>query len=77
MSFPLTPPSGYRSCVEFITSSTLLTCGTSGVDVSNDGGYHWKPISKESYHVCKKSKNGNAVFLAGAKGKIAIFFPTN
>jgi hypothetical protein len=77
ISLPQTSPSGYRSCVEFITSSTLLTCGTSGVDVSNDGGYHWNPISKESYHVCKKAKNGNAVFLAGAKGKIAIFFPTN
>lgn len=77
ISFPQTPPSGYRSCVEFITSSTLITCGTSGVDISKDGGNNWSTISKESYHVCKKAKNGSVVFLVGAKGKIAIFFPTN
>jgi hypothetical protein len=75
LSYAQNPPSGYRSCVEFISASTLITCGTSGIDISSDGGYHWKQISKESYHVCKKAKNGNDVFLAGAKGKIAVFFP--
>ena len=68
---PQTPPHGYRSCVEFINQNKLITCGTSGVDISNDGGNNWTLISTESFHVCQKAKNGNAVFLAGRDGRIA------
>lgn len=68
---PATPPHGYRSCVAFINKQQLISCGTSGVDISNDGGNHWQLISKQSYHVCQKAKHGNAVFLAGAGGRIA------
>ena len=68
---PLIPPHGYRSCVEFITSEKLITCGTSGVDISEDGGKTWKLISSESFHVCRKAKSGNSVILAGANGRIA------
>ena len=67
---PTTPPHGYRSCVEFITKDKLITCGTSGVDISADGGINWQLISKESFHVCQKAKDGSAVFLAG-NGRIA------
>ncbi|SFP61419.1 WD40/YVTN/BNR-like repeat-containing protein [Parafilimonas terrae] len=66
-----TPPHGYRSCVAFLTSNVLITCGTSGVDVSMDGGLNWKLISNESFHVCTKAKKGKAVFLAGKDGRIA------
>ncbi|MFT3934345.1 MAG: oxidoreductase [Chitinophagaceae bacterium] len=66
---PATPPHGYRSCVEFITKTKMITCGTSGVDVSTDAGMNWQLVSKESFHVCRKAKNGKAVFLAG-NGKI-------
>jgi len=72
--FPQKPPKGYKSSVIFINSSTLVTCGTSGVDVSIDGGINWKNISTESYHVVEKSKKGNAIFLAGSRGKIAQLF---
>jgi len=68
---PITPPGGYRSCVEYITKDKLICCGTTGVDISNDGGKNWKLISKEGFHVCRKAKNGTAVFLAGPNGKIA------
>ena len=68
---PQTPPHGYRSCVEFINGNKLISCGTSGVDVSNDGGNNWNLISSESFHVCQKAKNGAAVFLAGNDGRIA------
>ncbi|MEP7318524.1 MAG: oxidoreductase, partial [Panacibacter sp.] len=68
---PKTPPHGYRSCVEYITKNKLITCGTSGVDISTDGGMNWQLISKQSFHVCQKAKKGNAVFLAGGNGKIA------
>lgn len=70
---PKTPPHGYRSCVEYITNNKLITCGTSGVDISNDGGTNWKLISTESFHVCRKTKKGTAVFLAGKGGRIARF----
>ena len=73
-STPATPPAGYRSCVEFITSTSLLACGTSGVDVSTDSGEHWKNISPAGFHVCRKAKKGTAVFLAG-KGRIAKLVP--
>ncbi len=68
---PQTPPHGYRSCVAFINTNKLITCGTTGVDISNDGGINWKLISGESFNVCAKAKNGNAVFLAGKDGRIA------
>jgi len=66
-----TPPHGYRSCVAFLTSNILITCGTSGVDISSDGGLNWKLISNESFHVCVRAKKGSAVFLAGRDGRIA------
>ncbi len=68
---PSTAPHGYRSCVIYIDEKNLLTCGTSGIDISRDGGMNWELISKESFHVCQKAKKGNAVFLAGANGRIA------
>lgn len=68
---PTTPPSGYRSCVEYINKTRLITCGTSGIDVSEDGGMNWRPISNESYHVCQKAKKGRTVYLAGGNGRIA------
>lgn len=76
MSIPQTPPHGYRSCVIYLTKNQLLTCGTSGIDLSNDGGNNWTLLSTESYHVCQKAKKGKSVFLAGANGKIAkLIFP--
>jgi photosystem II stability/assembly factor-like uncharacterized protein len=68
---PTTPPHGYRSCVEYITKERLITCGTSGVDISSDGGRNWSLISKEGFHVCRKAKKGKQVFLAGSNGRIA------
>ena len=68
---PTTPPHGYRSCVEFINKNELITCGTSGVDISTDGGMNWQSLSSESFHVCRKAKKGKSVFLAGTNGRIA------
>lgn len=69
---PQTNPHGYRSCVIYLNKQQLITCGTSGVDISDDGGRNWTLISKDSYHVVQKAKNGSAVFLAGTKGRISI-----
>lgn len=67
---PLTPPNGYRSCVEYFKKNTWITCGINGGDISNDNGYTWKWVSKESFNVCRKAKKGKSVFLAGGKGTI-------
>lgn len=68
---PITSPFGYRSCVIYLSNSVLVACGTSGVDLSKDGGMNWENISKQSFHVVQKAKNGKAVFLAGGSGRIA------
>ena len=68
---PLTPPHGYRSCVQYINENQMICCGTSGVDVSIDGGLHWRLISDKSFHVCRRSKTGSVVYLAGSHGNIA------
>lgn len=67
---PLSPPKGYRSCVEFIDSEKMICCGTSGVDISKDAGMNWQFIEKQGFHVCRKAKSGKALFLAGSKGTI-------
>ena len=72
ISSPKVAPLGYRSCVIYYAKNKLLSCGTSGVDVSSDGGKTWQNISTQSFHVVQKAKKGKAVFLAGSKGKIAL-----
>jgi Photosynthesis system II assembly factor YCF48 len=67
---PITSPHGYRSCVEYIDKTRLICCGTSGVDISVDGGMNWKLISDKRFHVCSRSKSGKTVFLAGPLGLI-------
>lgn len=66
---PSVPPTGYRSCVEFLSATKLITCGLNGVDISQDGAVTWRNISTEGFHVCRKAKNGKAVYLAGG-GKV-------
>jgi len=68
---PRVPPRGYRSCVEYLTEKKLITCGTSGVDISNDGGNTWSFVTKDGYHVVRKAKDGKAVYFAGGGGRIA------
>jgi len=67
---PETPPAGYRSCVIYLGKQKVFTCGSSGVDISNDGGQNFRLITRDGYHVCRKAKDGKSVFLAG-NGKIA------
>ncbi len=65
------PPSGYRSCVEYLAKKQLVACGLSGVDYTLDGAATWHPISKESFHVARIAKYGTTVYLAGTNGKVA------
>ncbi len=68
---PLTPPKGYKSSVTFVTPELLVSCGTSGIDVSYNGGIDWSHLSDESFHACRAAKNSTWVFLVGKNGRIA------
>lgn len=68
---PAVPPRGYRSSVAWINNNTVIATGTSGTDISTDGGRHWRPLSNEGFHVVQAAKKGKAVFLAGSNGRIA------
>jgi photosystem II stability/assembly factor-like uncharacterized protein len=68
---PRIPPHGYRSCVEYFSKVEAFACGLTGIDYTKDGGKTWDWISKDSFHVCRMSKLGAAVYLAGANGRIA------
>ncbi len=68
-------PAGFQSCVENLDKNILLSTGTSGTNLSTDGGITWKPIDTNSYNVCRKAKHGKLVLLAGDKGKIARLKP--
>ncbi len=68
--FPHITPRGYRSCVEYLGKNNWITCGLTGVDITDDDGYTWKSISGQSFNVCRKAKDGRSFFLAGGKGVI-------
>ncbi|MFA4977762.1 MAG: oxidoreductase [Sphingobacterium sp.] len=68
---PETAPAGFKSAVIYLSKKQLISTGTSGTDLSNDGGKNWTSIGKESFNAVQKAKNGRAIFLVGDKGKIA------
>lgn len=68
---PAQPTTGYRSCITAINKRKWIACGTSGVDISTDGGNTWKNIGLTGYHVVQRARRGKAVYLAGGNGRIA------
>src|SRR5690606_9838936 len=69
-SKPDTPVSGYRSCVKYIDQNTLLATGTSGTDISRDGGQTWNLISPNSFNVIAVSSDKKQIYLAGSEGDV-------
>lgn len=67
---PATPVSGYRSGVVYVNRNTLIATGSSGTDVSNDGGMNWHNLSSLGFNVIGKSKKGRLILLAGNKGQV-------
>jgi photosystem II stability/assembly factor-like uncharacterized protein len=65
-------PKGYKSCVEFLDNDRLITCGTSGVDISRNNGASWETISKEPFHIAKKHPTKSGAYLAGSGGRISF-----
>ena len=72
-SNPQQGPAGYQSSVEYINNNTFLSTGTSGTNITTDGGKTWNKIDTTSFNVCAKAKHGKLVLLAGNDGKIALF----
>lgn len=67
---PATSPTGYRSCVEYISENSVVTCGINGVDFSEDGGQNWRNISATGFNTVRKAKEGKALYLCGGNGRI-------
>jgi photosystem II stability/assembly factor-like uncharacterized protein len=59
---------GYRSCVAAKGGRKLVAVGTSGSDVSDDGGQTWRHFSDTSVNAV--AGNGGAVWAVGPKGVI-------
>ncbi len=70
-SAPTTAPAGFKSAVIYLSRKKLACTGTSGTDLSDDGGKNWKNISTDSFNAIQKAKKGKALYLVGDKGKIA------
>ncbi|MXV16237.1 WD40/YVTN/BNR-like repeat-containing protein [Hufsiella ginkgonis] len=68
---PASGPLGYRSAVEYLSKNVLVATGTSGTDISTDGGITWRNISKEAFNSARRAKKGTWVVLAGSRGKTA------
>lgn len=63
---------GYRSGTAFVDQNTLIAVGSSGSDLSRDGGKSWTNINKENYNAV--AANGkNAIWAVGANGLVAKF----
>ncbi len=63
---------GYRSGVEFVDKKTIIAVGSSGSDLSADGGKTWKNLDKENYNAVR-AKGKNAIWAVGAKGLVSKF----
>lgn len=63
---------GYRSGVAYIDKKTIIAVGSSGSDISNDGGKSWKNLDKENYNAVT-SKGKKAIWAVGANGLVSKF----
>jgi photosystem II stability/assembly factor-like uncharacterized protein len=61
---------GYRSGVAYIDKKTIVAIGSSGSDLSSDGGKTWKNLDKENYNAVQ-AKGKKAIWAVGANGLVA------
>lgn len=65
---PVTPVSGYRSGVTCITQKIFIATGTSGTDLSTDGGLNWKHINDKGFNAVKNFST--LIVFAGENGSV-------
>lgn len=64
-------PKGFRSVVAILPGTpTWVAAGTSGSDVSSDGGNNWKPFDDGNYNAISLVAGGTG-FAVGPKGRVA------
>ena len=67
---------GYKSCVQYVPNTKgkeLFAVGTTGLSYSNDGGYQWKEVSKESFYTIRFADNKTAWLGGNQKiGKLIL-----
>jgi photosystem II stability/assembly factor-like uncharacterized protein len=68
---PKIPTRGYRSCVAYISEKIIIATGTSGTDVSYDGGIRWNAFDPdEGFNAVRKARDGKLIIMAGSNGRI-------
>ena len=67
---PKVPVFGFRSAVAYLNKNTIIAGGSSGLDISTDGGQTWSHISDANINALGVSKKGSLVLLTGNKGEI-------
>ncbi len=63
---------GYRSGVDFIDKKMIIAVGSSGSDLSTDGGKTWTNLDKENYNAVR-AKGRNAIWAVGANGLVSRY----
>jgi hypothetical protein len=72
---PTTRPAGFRSAVVYLVDrKTWIVTGTSGSDISFDGGVTWKLFDSGSYNALT-FVSGSAGWAVGGRGRVAKFQP--
>ncbi len=70
---PQTPPRGYRSGLANLpNTSTFISVGTTGTDISRDGGKNWSAFNNESLNSIRFSPSGRRAWAVGAQGAIFV-----
>ncbi|HLH18831.1 MAG TPA: hypothetical protein VKX45_16550 [Bryobacteraceae bacterium] len=66
-----TPPAGFRSAVAYVAArKAWIAVGSSGSDVSYDGGQSWKPFDTAPYNSVAFAPDGSG-WAVGPKGGVA------
>ena len=63
----------HKACVQSLGGNKFVTCGRTGVAVSNDNGKTWTSLTTDSYYTLAVDRRTGTGFLAGAGGHIARF----
>ncbi len=68
-----TPPAGFRSAVAYLPDTKIwVVTGTSGSDISSDGGATWKQFDSTGYNALAFISS-SAGWAVGPRGRIAAF----
>lgn len=64
---------GYRSGVAYLDKKTIIAAGTTGADISHDGGKTWAKFGDENFNAVQTDGDGT-IWAVGPKGFVARAF---